>query len=553
MRRQNDLFRTLARAPFGELLGAVVRDPALLVWLDAPRNRKGHPNENLARELMELFTPGHRPFHRARRQGGRPRPYRLEGRRRQAFAEVADATTTDEKAILGHTGALEGQRPGPHGAGTPGDRRRLAWRVSELFLADEALKTADLGALADGLRAHKLDVGWAVETVLRSQLFFAAANLGNRVLGPVEYVVGAARALELFEPPCSTLMLADWCGRLDQDLFYPPNVGGWPGGRSWLTTRGLIGRANYAAALVGPHGVGRPTPLDALPRWPDAMTGAGAAMNSSASSSSSSSGPNRTATGTPGSPRPSARIVVGPRRRPPCHRPDPDLPPGPTGLTRSDPARHGPTIPEVPMSTRRDFLGASLSGSSLIALAPSVPGFLSRTARAAAPRHDDRVLVVLELNGGNDGINTVVPFADEGYAKHRKALRLAKDQLVKVDGRVGLHPSLRGFGKLLEAGQLVIAQGVSYPNPSRSHFQSTATWHTARLDPEDHKGPGWLGRAPRRERRVRPPRLQVGPEPPSVAIRGRRSVATTHRADRRPYPGRRLRPAEGPRRGPNRR
>jgi uncharacterized protein (DUF1501 family) len=177
------------------------------------------------------------------------------------------------------------------------------------------------------------------------------------------------------------------------------------------------------------------------------------------------------------------------------------------------------------MSTRRDFLGASLSGSSLIALAPTVPGFLARTARAAAPRRDGRVLVVLELNGGNDGINTVVPFADEGYAKHRKALRLAKDRLVKVNDHLGLHPSLQGFGKLLEAGHLLIAQGVSYPNPSRSHFQSMATWHTARLDPEDHKGPGWLGRALDGAGGTASS-LQVGPDPPSGAIRGRRSIAT---------------------------
>jgi uncharacterized protein (DUF1501 family) len=177
------------------------------------------------------------------------------------------------------------------------------------------------------------------------------------------------------------------------------------------------------------------------------------------------------------------------------------------------------------MSTRRDFLGAALSGSSLIALAPTVPGFLAQTARAAAPRRDGRVLVVLELNGGNDGINTVVPFADEGYAKHRKALRLAKDRLIKVNDRVGLHPSLQGFGKLLEAGQLVIAQGVSYPNPSRSHFQSMATWHTARLDPEDHKGPGWLGRALDEAVGAASP-LQVGPDSPSAAIRGRSSIAT---------------------------
>jgi uncharacterized protein (DUF1501 family) len=187
------------------------------------------------------------------------------------------------------------------------------------------------------------------------------------------------------------------------------------------------------------------------------------------------------------------------------------------------------------MLTRRDFL----KRSSLLALAPAVPGFLARTARAAVPQRDGRVLVVIELNGGNDGVNTVVPFADEGYAKHRKALRLPKDRLVKVDDKVGLHPSLGGFGKLLEAGQLVIAQGVSYPNPSRSHFQSMATWHTARLDPEEHKGPGWLGRgldvAPsplplspggRGVGGEGAQALLVGSGTPPVAVRGRRSVAS---------------------------
>jgi uncharacterized protein (DUF1501 family) len=173
------------------------------------------------------------------------------------------------------------------------------------------------------------------------------------------------------------------------------------------------------------------------------------------------------------------------------------------------------------MLCRRDFL----KRSSLFAVAPIIPGFLAKTARAAVPERDGRVLVVVELNGGNDGINTVVPIADEGYAKHRKTLRLAKDRLVKVNDHLGLHPSLRDFGKLLEAGQLVIAQGVSYPNPSRSHFQSMATWHTARLDPEDHKGPGWLGRA-LDDAGSGASSLMVGSDPPPVAIRGRRSIAS---------------------------
>src|SRR5204862_913560 len=122
----------------------------------------------------------------------------------------------------------------------------------------------------DDLRAHKLDIGRAVETILRSKSFFAAANIGTRVIAPVEFVVGTARALELSDPPPSTLALADWAARLGQDLFYPPNVGGWPGGRAWITTRSAVGRTNFAAALVDGSGVGRqdqtgqPLLLDAM-------------------------------------------------------------------------------------------------------------------------------------------------------------------------------------------------------------------------------------------------------------------------------------------------
>src|SRR5262245_27885706 len=120
------------------------------------------------------------------------------------------------------------------------------------------------------------------------------------------------------------------------------------------------------------------------------------------------------------------------------------------------------------MLTRRDFLRTS----TLLALAPTVPGFLAQTARASRIERDSRVVVVVQLDGGNDGINTVVPFADEGYARYRKTLRLEKTRLVRVNDTVALHPSMDSFGNLLDAGQLAVAQGVSYPNPNRSHFQS---------------------------------------------------------------------------------
>jgi uncharacterized protein (DUF1501 family) len=117
------------------------------------------------------------------------------------------------------------------------------------------------------------------------------------------------------------------------------------------------------------------------------------------------------------------------------------------------------------MFSRRDFLRTGLQTSTLVALAPSVPGFLAQTARAARPERDARVLVVIQLDGGNDGINTVVPFADEGYAKSRKTLRLPADRLFKINKEVGLHPAMGDAAKLLESQRLAIVQGVGYPNP----------------------------------------------------------------------------------------
>ncbi len=121
----------------------------------------------------------------------------------------------------------------------------------------------DVAALAAGLRERKLDIGWAIETVLCSSRFFATENLGGRISGPPEFVVGAVRALEVFDPLPNTLILAEWAESLGQDLFYPPSVGGWAGGRAWLTTRGSIGRARFAADLVAGAPVGLLEPIDA--------------------------------------------------------------------------------------------------------------------------------------------------------------------------------------------------------------------------------------------------------------------------------------------------
>jgi uncharacterized protein (DUF1501 family) len=170
------------------------------------------------------------------------------------------------------------------------------------------------------------------------------------------------------------------------------------------------------------------------------------------------------------------------------------------------------------MFTRRGFLK-----SSLLALAPSVPLFVTRTARAVAPARDGRVLVVVQLDGGNDALNTVVPFADPSYPKLRQRLKLEKKDLVRLSDTLGLHPSLKPLDELLNAGYLAVLPGVGYPNPNRSHFESMAIWHTARFDKEERAGYGWIARALDPSAGTA---YVIGPAVPG-ALRGRRSTAVT--------------------------
>jgi uncharacterized protein (DUF1501 family) len=147
---------------------------------------------------------------------------------------------------------------------------------------------------------------------------------------------------------------------------------------------------------------------------------------------------------------------------------------------------------------RRDFLKSSLGASTLVAMgATTVPAFLGRSAlaaRSAPSTSGDRVIVVVQLIGGNDGLNTVVPYGLDGYARNRKALRLPAASLHKMNKEIGLHPALGSLAKLLEDGRLAVVQGVGYPNPDRSHFRSMEIWETGRLETGALET-GWLGRA----------------------------------------------------------
>jgi uncharacterized protein (DUF1501 family) len=154
----------------------------------------------------------------------------------------------------------------------------------------------------------------------------------------------------------------------------------------------------------------------------------------------------------------------------------------------------------TPITTRREFLRRTVLGG---ALAWTTPSFVSQTFAAldqAAQRsilpatgRDHPILVVLQLAGGNDGLNTVVPYTNDFYYQSRPRLALRKDALIPLNDYFGLPNFMTGFKELYDAGQLAMIQGVGYPNPNRSHFRSTEIWHTS-ADSERAESYGWVGR-----------------------------------------------------------
>lgn len=263
MQQQNETIQKYAAAPFGDLLHAMLQDPALLIWLDAPSNRHGHANENLSRELMELFTLGIGNY--------------TETDVKNAARALTGITVKDarfhfdprrhddgEQTILAKTGNFDVDQLAEILLQQPATSKRLADRLIAEFFGEGIVSETAHHKLALQLRRSNLDIGKAVETILRSQLFFSDANINSRISDPLSFLITPLRALELFTPPPSTLALSEWLNRMGLDLFYPPNVAGWPGGRSWLTTRTVIARANYAAAIISGD-IYRPASVPDLP------------------------------------------------------------------------------------------------------------------------------------------------------------------------------------------------------------------------------------------------------------------------------------------------
>ena len=149
--------------------------------------------------------------------------------------------------------------------------------------------------------------------------------------------------------------------------------------------------------------------------------------------------------------------------------------------------------------SRRDFFKETAGATSLLAFGSSIPAFLARSAAALESGRPAResVLVVIQLSGGNDGLNTVVPYQDDAYHRSRPTLRIAPEQVLKLNSELGLHPVMPAFRKLYREGRLCIIQGVGYPHSSQEHDAAMEDWHTGVLRDQVPPGArtGWLGRA----------------------------------------------------------
>jgi uncharacterized protein (DUF1800 family) len=248
MIRQNELFRREGLGSFRTLMHAIVRDPAMIVYLDNDQNVVGNPNENLAREIMELFALGIGNYtEQDIKEGARA----LTGWKTDDIATEAKFLPklhdTEKKSILGRSGDFGADEFVDVLLDQPACPRFIAGKLLAYFEGtwpDEA-RHAEYAAY---LKAQNYELAPFLRKLFLDPRFYRDEIRGQRIAGPVEYMVGCARRLAAPFPP-QLLMLG--AAQLGQRLFEPPNVKGWEGGEAWIRTSTLIGRGNMAGVLMG--------------------------------------------------------------------------------------------------------------------------------------------------------------------------------------------------------------------------------------------------------------------------------------------------------------
>jgi len=270
MLRQYRLFLNDGLGKFDVLLDAVARDPAMIRWLDNETNRKGQANENYAREVLELFTLGVGNYSEKDIQEA-ARAFTGWHILREEFHFARSLHDRGEKTILGKTGRFGGEDVQRLALEQDACGRFLAAKLLRFFVMPEpdASVVASLGA---ELKASGYDIAATLRLLLGSQLFFDAATRRSLVKGPIDFVVGSARALEL--RTTNTKAAVPLLRQMGQDVLSPPNVKGWPGQRAWINTATWLTRVRAARGLaaeakrsLGIHGaalalLGRPLPAE---------------------------------------------------------------------------------------------------------------------------------------------------------------------------------------------------------------------------------------------------------------------------------------------------
>ena len=246
MHQHVELLRNNALGDYRRLLAAVSRDPAMLVATDSDTNRKARPNENFVRQLMQRFSLGPGNFSEQDVQEA-ARAFTGCFVLRNELRYIAREHDPGLKRILGHEGNFTGEDVVRIVLGEPATprlvvRRLYRWLISETEEPGDEL----IAPLAESF-AKDYDVSKLVETILRSNLFFSPAAYRQRVKSPVEFALGIIIGLEGL---VSTSRLGSDLAALGQDLYRPPTVKGWPGGRHWINTATLVARSNLALTLL---------------------------------------------------------------------------------------------------------------------------------------------------------------------------------------------------------------------------------------------------------------------------------------------------------------
>ena len=254
MQRQSDILRRNALGKFPPMLREMAKDAAMLQWLDCTANRKAHPNENYAREVMELFTLGRGHYSEKDVQEA-ARAFTGTFVQNDQYRAVPSQHDDGDKTVLGKTGKFQGDDVAAILLDQPACAEFLARKLYRHFISEvETPAPALIAPLADALRKSDYDIRSVVSLILRSRLFHDPATRRKRVKSPVEFAVGTVRALEILQPTLSADALSEAIGRMGQALFAPPSVAGWEGGPAWINTTTTLARSNFALGVLGKDG-----------------------------------------------------------------------------------------------------------------------------------------------------------------------------------------------------------------------------------------------------------------------------------------------------------